>query len=203
MNYYAVEFMVNLDHYLSIMPTFLQVAQLGQPVLRQTAKPVTNILDPKVQSLIDDLIATVMDVDGVGIAAPQVYHSLRLFIVASHPNLRYPQAPEMESTPMINPILVSHNQVKVKDWEGCLSIPGIRALVPRFTEIEIKYINHSGKSIRTKYTDFIARIFQHELDHLDGTVFLDRVADSRDIITEKEYQRLVTGKSTKKIKTTS
>ena len=85
----------------------LQVAQLGHPVLRKKAKPVKNINDPSVQELIDNLIMTVMDVDGVGIAAPQVYKSLRLFILASHPNPRYPKAPKMKPTAVINPKIIS------------------------------------------------------------------------------------------------
>jgi len=172
------------------MSTLLQVAQLGQPILRQKSKPVANIKDKKIQELIGDLLATVMDVNGVGIAAPQVYQPYRIFIVASHPNPRYPNAPEMEPTPMINPKLVSHNKVIKKDWEGCLSIPGIRGLIPRFTEIKVEYTDRNSKKQTASYTDFVARIFQHELDHLEGTVFLDRVENIKEIITEKEYQRL-------------
>lgn len=177
------------------MSTLLQVAQLGSPILREKARPVADITDPKIRQLIDNLIATVMDVNGVGIAAPQVYQPYRIFIVASHPNPRYPNAPEMEPTPMINPKLVSHNDVKDKDWEGCLSIPGIRGLVPRFTEIEIEYTDRKGKKQKAEFTDFIARIFQHEYDHLEGIVFLDRVKSTKEIIAEKEYQRLFAKKS--------
>lgn len=172
----------------------LQVAQLGQPVLRQKAKPVANIKDKKIQQLIGDLIATVMDVNGVGIAAPQVYQSVRLFIVASHPNPRYPNAPEMTPTPMINPRLISHNKIKAKDWEGCLSIPGIRARVPRYTQIKVEYSDRKGKLVNSEFNDFIARIFQHELDHLDGIVFLDRLSDMKEVITDKEYMKLVAKK---------
>ena len=172
------------------MSTLLQVAQLGQPILRQKAQRVENIKATNIQQMIDDLLATVMDVNGVGIAAPQVYQSYRIFIVASHPNPRYPQAPDMEPTPMINPKLVSHNKVIKKDWEGCLSIPGIRGLIPRFTEIKVEYTDRNSKKQTASYTDFVARIFQHELDHLEGTVFLDRVENIKEIITEKEYQRL-------------
>lgn len=173
------------------MATLLQVAQLGQPILRKTAKEVKNIQYPKIQQLIDDLIATVMDVDGVGIAAPQVYEPVRVFIVASHPNPRYPKAPKMKPTAMINPKLVSHSPQKAKDWEGCLSIPGIRGLVPRFTEIKVEYFDRKGKLVRRGFRDFVARIFQHELDHLDGRLFLDRLDSTNDLISEKEYQRLV------------
>lgn len=177
------------------MGTLLQIAQLGQPVLRQKAKPVTNIKDRKIQKLIDDLMVTVMDVNGAGISAPQVYQSLRIFIVASHPNPRYPNAPDMKPTPMINPRLISHSRETKKDWEGCLSIPGIRGLVPRFVSVKIEYTDRGGKKLRTEFTnDFIARIFQHELDHLDGIVFVDRLESTKDIISEKEYQKLIATK---------
>ncbi|TAF50948.1 MAG: peptide deformylase, partial [Oscillatoriales cyanobacterium] len=108
----------------------------------------------------DNLISTVQHAHGVGIAAPQAAMCDRLFIVASRPNLRYPQAPPMEPTAMINPRIVAASTETVKDWEGCLSIPGIRGLVP-----------------------------QHEYDHLDGIVFLDRVESTTELMTEDEYQQ--------------
>lgn len=129
------------------MAKLLQVAFLGHPVLRQKAKEVQNARNSRIQLLIDDLIETVMDVNGVGIAAPQVYESLRIIIVASHPNPRYPNAPEMKQTPMINPKIIAHSKVKKKDWEGCLSIPGIRGLIPRFTSITIEYVDRKGKKL--------------------------------------------------------
>lgn len=172
------------------MARLLQVALLGNPVLRQKAKEVQNTRDPHVQSLIDDLLETVMDVNGVGIAAPQVYESVRIIIIASHPNPRYPNAPEMEPTPMINPTILSHSKEK-KDWEGCLSIPGIRGLIPRSTSITIKYMDRYGKKVKRNFSDFIARIIQHEIDHLDGIMFLDRVENNREIISDKEYLKLI------------
>src|SRR3990167_11421221 len=116
------------------MSTLLQVAQLGQPILRQKAQRVENIKATNIQQMIDDLLATVMDVNGVGISAPQVYQSYRIFIVASHPNPRYPNAPLMKPTPIINPKILSHNKEIKKDWEACLSIPGLRGLIARYTE---------------------------------------------------------------------
>ncbi|MEK7166778.1 MAG: peptide deformylase [Patescibacteria group bacterium] len=176
------------------MSTLLQVAELGTPVLRVKAKTVNDTKDPKIQKLIDDLIATVKEVDGVGIAAPQVYRSLRIFIVASRPNARYPNAPKMAPTAVINPKIISKSSKKEKDWEGCLSIPGIRGLVPRHTVIQVEYIDRKGKLVKRKFVNFIARIFQHELDHLDGIVFLDRLESWLDVITEKEYKKLIAKK---------
>lgn len=173
------------------MATLLQVAQLGNPVLRETSSEIKDFQDSKLQDLIDSLLETVIDVNGVGIAAPQVYEPIRLFIVASHPNPRYPNAPEMEPTPMLNPKIISFSNVTEDGWEGCLSIPGIRGLVPRYKKIKVEYFDRSGKKHEKEFEDFVARIFQHELDHLDGIVFLDRIKDNRNIITDKEYLKLV------------
>lgn len=176
----------------------LQVAQLGHKVLRKKSAIVKDIDNKEIQGLVDDLVATVMDVDGVGIAAPQVFQPIRLFIVASHPNPRYPHAPKMKPTAVINPKIVSLSKDTAKDWEGCLSIPGIRALVPRSKMIEVQYTTRDGKQVRKTYKDFIARIFQHEYDHLEGVMFLDRIETTKDVISEKEYQRLIKKKTKKK-----
>ena len=171
------------------MPDLMAIMQLGDAVLRQTATWVDNIPDQQIQKLIDDLMVTVAHANGVGIAAPQVALSYRLFIVASRPNLRYPHAPVMEPTAMINPRIIAHSAEIVKDWEGCLSVPGIRGLVPRYQAIEVAYTDRNGKLQKQKLTDFVARIFQHEYDHLDGLVFVDRVENSFDLISEDEYQK--------------
>jgi peptide deformylase len=174
------------------MPILRQIAQLGHPILRQEPLTVHDPSNPLVQSLIDDMLATVAEVNGVGIAAPQVFEPLRIFIVASRPNLRYPNAPQMEPTAMLNPELIWSSDEQEKGWEGCLSIPGIRGFVPRSKRIGIKYLTRSGVLREEEFNDFIGRIFQHEFDHLNGTVFLDRLENNRDIISEKEYLRIVT-----------
>ncbi len=173
------------------MTEILQIAQLGNPILRQQAQNIENVRDERIQKLIDNLISTVAQANGVGIAAPQVAQSYRLFIVASRPNPRYPNAPEMEPTAILNPRVIGHSDEVVKGWEGCLSIPGIRGLVPRYRAIEVEYTSRNGKLQRREFTDFVARIFQHENDHLDGIVFLDRLESTRDIITEQEYQQQI------------
>ncbi|NHC33064.1 peptide deformylase [Scytonema millei] len=171
----------------------MEIIQLGNPILRSKAEFVENIDEPQIQQLIDDLLITVKQTNGVGIAAPQVGVGDRIFIVASRPNPRYPHAPEMEPTPMINPKILARSSESVKGWEGCLSIPGIRGSVPRDRSIEVEYSDRYGKLHKQELTDFVARIFQHELDHLDGIVFLDRLETNYDIITEQEYQKLVSG----------
>lgn len=173
------------------MGKLLPIVQLGDPILRQKATVVENINEQRIQKLIDDLMATVAQANGVGIAAPQVAQSCRLFIVASRPNPRYPNAPSMEPTAMINPKIIASSTEIVKGWEGCLSIPGIRGLVPRSQAIEVEYTNRNGKVQKQELTDFVARIFQHECDHLDGIVFLDKLESTLDIITEQEYQKRV------------
>lgn len=173
------------------MTEILEIIQLGNPILRSQAQVIDNIQAQNIQNLIDNLIATVGQANGVGIAAPQVAESYRLFIVASRPNLRYPTAPTMEPTAMINPQILAHSSEVVKGWEGCLSIPEIRGYVPRYEAIEIEYTDRNGRLQKQELTDFVARIFQHEYDHLNGIVFLDRLESTQDIITEQEYQKRI------------
>ena len=176
------------------MARLLQAAQLGHPILRKKAQIVKNINDKKIQILIDDMLATLIDSEGMGMAAPQVYKLKQILIVASHPNSRYPNAPKMKPTPMINPKIIAKSKVFEKSWEGCLSIPGIRALVPREKWVKIQYYNRNGKETSQRFEGFIARIFLHEFDHLFGKLFVDRVVDSKDFITEKEYFKLFSKK---------
>lgn len=164
----------------------LPVLTLGDPRLRLMAKPVVT-LDRDLQTLIKNLIWTAEKTNGVGIAAPQVGVAQQLFIVASRPNLRYPHAPTMAPTAMINPRIVSHADERVADWEGCLSVPDQRGQVERWREIEVEYGDLHGQIRRQVFTDFVARIFQHELDHLQGTVFVDHVADPTTLLTEQAY----------------
>ena len=172
------------------MAILRQIAQLGHPVLRERAHPVADPMDPAVQSLIEDMLVTVAEANGVGIAAPQVYQPLALFIVAPGPNLRYPDAPWLEPVAMLNPELLWSSEEMELGWEGCLSIPGIRGLVPRHRGIRVRYLTRLGELREEEYQGFLARVFQHEFDHINGIVFLDR-ADSRNLATEKEYLRMV------------
>jgi len=176
------------------MSILRQIAQLGHPVLRRVADRVADPLDPTVQTLIDDLLVTVAEADGVGIAAPQVYAPLSLFIVASRPNPRYPQAPQMDPFAVINPEILWRSDEIEKGWEGCLSIPGLRGPVPRHRRIGVRYLTRTGERREEEYVDFLARIFQHEFDHVQGTVFLDRIENTRELATEREYLRILRGR---------
>ncbi len=173
------------------MTRILEIAQLGAPVIRERAAEITDIHDPQLQTLIDDLLVTVADEHGMGIAAPQVSVSRRIIILAPKPNARYPYAPTMEPTAMINPELTWSSSEMDKDWEGCLTVPGIRGLVPRHRTIRVRYQTREGVGLETEYDGFLARVFQHEVDHLDGLVFLDRVETTHDLVTEHEWQKVI------------
>ena len=172
------------------MPILRQIAQLGQPVLRGTMEHVADPSTPSVQSLIDDMLATVMDANGVGLAAPQVYEPISLLILASRPNQRYPHVPVMEPLAIINPEILWKSDEKEQGWEGCLSIPGLRGLVPRHQRIGVRYLTRDNMMCEVEYTDFLARVFQHEYDHIQGIVFIDRVESTLDLMTEQEYLRM-------------
>ncbi len=160
---------------------------MGEPVLRQRSRELKK-LGPAEQRLIDDMIMTMKKAQGVGIAAPQVGVPSRLFIVAPGPSVRYPRSPFMPPLAMINPRLLKHSAATQTDWEGCLSVPGLRARVPRWRWVEIKFTGRDGRGFRARLSGFVARIFQHEFDHINGMVYLDRVKDTRTFVTEGAYR---------------
>ena len=168
-----------------------EIVQLGKDVLRKVATEVKNIEAQEIQDLINDLILTCIDSQGMGIASPQIGVSKRIFIMASQPNSRYPHAPKMKPKAIINPEILSYGDEVEKDWEGCLSLPNIRGLVPRATKIEVRYMTQKGEIVQEVLEGFLARIFQHEFDHLNGKVFIDRVESSLDIVMEREYMRIL------------
>jgi peptide deformylase len=172
------------------MAILRQIAQLGHPVLREKARTIADHKDPAIQALIEDMLVTVAEANGVGLAAPQVYEPVALFIMAVHPSPRYPKAPELEPFAMLNPELLWASEEMELGWEGCLSIPGMRGLVPRHRKIRVRYLTRGGELREQELEGFVARVFQHEFDHLNGIVFLDRT-DSRNLVTEREYLRLV------------
>jgi peptide deformylase len=143
------------------------------------------------RQIIAAMQTTLASTQGVGIAAPQIGESLQIIIVASRPTARYSHAPLMSPTVMINPSFQALSEDKEKGWEGCLSVPSIRALVPRYTAIKIFYTDEQGNEQTAELKDFVARVFQHEFDHLQGKVFLDRVETNQDIFAESEYLKLV------------
>ena len=171
------------------MNTTYSIAQLGHFVLRLKATDVENILSDECQQLIELMMLAVSQAGGVGIAAPQIHHSMRIFIMCSKPNARYPDAPLMEPTAIINPEILHYSNEKIKDWEGCLSVPSMRGLVPRYERIKVRYFDQQGNEQQKELTGFIARIFQHELDHLNGLTFIDQLESTKDLISEVEWQK--------------
>jgi peptide deformylase len=171
----------------------LAIAQLGHPVLRQFAQPISDPQDPALQDLIDRLLDKMEQAGGVGIAAPQVGISQQLVIIASRPTPRYPDAPAMTPIPMLNPQLIDASDDTQKEWEGCLSVPGLRGLVPRFTAVTVDYLDREGQPQQRTFQGFVARVFQHEYDHLQGVVFVDRVESTHEFMSEQEYQCQVMG----------
>lgn len=167
-----------------------EIAQLGAKILRQACEIVEQVDSPGIRQIIRAMQTTLATTQGVGLAAPQISQLKRIIIVASRPTTRYPTAPLMQPTVMINPVFEALSDEKEKDWEGCLSIPGIRALVPRYKSIRVQYTDELGGNIELQLEGFVARVFQHEVDHLEGTVYLDRVESSADIISESEYFKL-------------
>ncbi len=164
-----------------------QILQLGSEVLRSHALAVDDFSAEQFHRRIELLLALMMDKSGVGLAAPQLGFSLQLIIIASRPTARYPQAPLMEPVVMVNPVYTVLDRTLEKDWEGCLSVPGVRALVPRYRSINVEYQDINGDACKMDLQGFPARVFQHEYDHLQGLVYLDRVEDNRDIISESEF----------------
>ena len=168
-----------------------EIALLDEPVLRQIAQPIDDVTTPYIQLLAQTMLHTLDGTAGVGLAAPQIFVSKRIMVVASKPTKRYPYAPEMPATIMINPEFTPLTDDMVKDWEGCLSIPSIRALVPRYQSIRVTYTDLTGQRLDVEFEGFIARVFQHEYDHLNGLVYLDRVDDNQDIISESLFFKII------------
>jgi peptide deformylase len=169
----------------------LKVARLGHPILRQVAEPVSPeaIGAPEIQGLIDDMFETMDDHDGAGLAAPQVHVSRRIVIYGVATNPRYPEAEAVPPTVLVNPRLTPLTQDQEEDWEGCLSVPDLRGKVPRWTRVRVEAWGRDGKRLRFDAEGFHARVVQHECDHLDGKVYLDRMRSLETLAFLPEFQR--------------
>ncbi len=169
----------------------LKVTRLGHPVLRQVAQlvPVQSIAHPEFQQFIDDMIETMHEYEGVGLAAPQVHVSQQVAVleVSKHP--RYPDAPSVPLTVLINPKIHQMAKKQLVDWEGCLSVDGFRGQVPRAESLEVEAYNRKGEKVRFHAHGFFARVIQHECDHLLGKVFLDRMPDLKTLTHLQEFVR--------------
>jgi peptide deformylase len=160
------------------MSVILPVAQRGEDILRLKAARVadTEFNSDWLMQLASAMIATMLERSGVGIAAPQVYISKRVIIVASRPNLRYPDAPEMDAVVMVNPEILEQSDATVLGEEGCLSVPNERGQVQRAQSIKVLYHTLTGEVMESTFEGFPARIVQHEIDHLNGILFVDRLS---------------------------
>lgn len=170
----------------------LKVPRLGHPVLRAPAKdvPAAEIKSPEFQRLIDDMIETMREYNGVGIAGVQVHVPKRVAVIeVREDQRRYPEAPVIALTVLVNPAIVSKSEEKAEDWEGCLSVPDMRGLVPRHRKISVTAQDRDGKALSFEAEDFLARVIQHECDHLDGGVYLDRMKDLKTLSFIEEWRR--------------
>ena len=160
------------------MSVILPVAQRGEDILRLKAARVadTEFNSDWLMQLASAMIATMLERSGVGIAAPQVYISKRVIIVASRPNLRYPDAPEMDAVVMVTPEILEFSQATTLGEEGCLSVPNERGQVQRAQSIKVLYHTLTGEVMESTFEGFPARIVQHEIDHLNGILFVDRLS---------------------------
>jgi peptide deformylase len=166
----------------------MEIVQLGDPVLRERAREVAPEELPELQGLIDDLVETMRVAGGAGLAAPQVGVPLRLFAVEVRDNPRYPYKPAIPLHVLVNPVVVPKSDLVFASYEGCLSIPGLRGLVERHVEIAVSYLDREGRPQQLVATGLSAGTFQHEADHLDGVLIVDR-ADPRTLTTWDEWER--------------
>jgi peptide deformylase len=170
----------------------LKIAKLGNPVIRSGTDPLSQeeLNTPSLQNLIDAMIQTMRDADGVGIAAPQVHVAKQIIVIEVSPNNpRYPHRQTVPLTVIINPEITFQSENQQEDWEGCLSVPDFRAKVPRASWVRVSGLDRYGKPLEIEANHFFARVIQHEVDHLKGKVFLDRLPNLKTLTYLREYQK--------------
>lgn len=170
----------------------LNIVRLGHPAIRGGAEPVTpeELARQEIRKLIDDMIDTMRDADGVGIAAPQVDVNKQIIVIeVESDNPRYPERGNVPLTVIINPEILNPSREKELGWEGCLSIPGLRGVVPRHRALEVKGLDREGKPVHYHAEGFFARVIQHEVDHLNGNVYLDAMPDMQTLTHLQEFER--------------
>jgi peptide deformylase len=157
----------------------LKIARLGHPVLRKVATPVdpSEIRSAETQRLIDDMVETMREYNGAGLAATQVHVLKQICVIEVQGNPRYPDAPAIPLTVLINPVVTPLTSEMEDGWEGCLSVPDMRGVVPRFGSVRLEARDREGSWIDVVAKEFFARVIQHETDHLNGMVYLDRMRD--------------------------
>jgi peptide deformylase len=171
--------------------TIRKIATVGHPVLRQRARevPADELASAVMQTLIDDLIDTMRDANGAGIAANQVHEPVRIVVIEVDRNPRYPYKPPIPLTVIVNPVIEPLDDELVEINEGCLSVPNLRGNVMRNVNIRVRWLDRDGREHDEVKRGLTAGTFQHECDHLDGRLFLDRVADTTTLTTWEQFER--------------
>jgi peptide deformylase len=169
----------------------LKVARLGHPVLRERARPVleSELRSSEIQRFIDDMVETMREYDGAGLAANQVHSLRQIAVIEVQANPRYPDAPHIPLMVVINPVVTPLTEEMEEGWEGCLSVPDMRGRVPRYTAVRLTCRDRAGEPIDLVAKDFFARVIQHETDHLNGVVYLDRMRDLSSLSHLAEWNR--------------
>ena len=169
----------------------LKIAQVGHPVLRTPTREVTpeELASVEVQTFIDDMIETMRDANGAGLAANQVYVSKKICIMEVGDNPRYPYKPKIPLTVLVNPVITPLGSETFSNFEGCLSVPNLRGRVERSAHIRVDALDREGRPIQVETKGITAGTYQHEVDHLDMKLFLDRVSDPSSFCTWAEFQR--------------
>jgi peptide deformylase len=169
--------------------SILKVARIAHPVLRSPAKPVPKAAfkDPLFQKLVDDMRETMYEYEGVGLAAPQVHEGLRLAVIEVAADDERSKA-EVQFMVLANPVITPLGDEKANGWEGCLSIPDLRGVVPRLKHLKLDALDRHGKPYSLEAHDFFARVIQHECDHLEGSLYIDRMQGMRSLTFIKEFE---------------
>ncbi|WP_133470168.1 peptide deformylase [Paraglaciecola marina] len=162
----------------------MKIAQVGESILKTPARSVAKdeFATDNFNHFCDALLAAMLSAEGIGIAAPQVFDPRAIMIIASRSNPRYPDAPDMQPMFLINPQILACSEQLVWEWEGCLSVPGLRGRIERPNWVEVNYDDRQGKTQHIKFEGFIARIFLHEFDHLIGKTWLDHISSTDNIM---------------------
>jgi peptide deformylase len=171
--------------------TIRKIATVGNPVLRQVARKILKdqLLSPSMQTFVDDLVETMRDANGAGLAANQIYEPVQICAIAIENNPRYPYKPNWPLTILVNPQIIPLTDETFLNYEGCLSVPNLRGEVPRLTHVRVRAWDRDGEDLDFEVKGLTAGTFQHEIDHLQGRLFLDRVVDTRSLCTWADFER--------------
>ena len=174
----------------------LKLTNFGNPVLQKKGRNilVKTIHSAAFRNLVKRMFYTMRKVEGVGLAAPQIGESIMLAVIEVKPSKVRPNLKSLPPTVVINPRIIKHSKKVIDDWEGCLSLGGVRGLVPRHESIAVEYLNEKGEQQSKVFSGFHARVFQHEIDHLNGNVYVERMNNFRTLMTVDEFRKRVISK---------